>query len=218
MCKLLSAENLRQLVQEAKQKAAKRNFDQSFEMILTFKDLDLKQPLNLNEVVFLPHSFEKKSKICVIASGDLALRARNAGADLVIDAEELDRLANQKRAIRKIASNHNFFLAEASLMPKIGKILGQYFGPRGKMPTPIPPNAPIEQMLAKYRSAVRVRSRNQLAAACKVGDVKMADERIVDNALAVVDAVSKKLPMGLKNIGKVIMKLTMSPPTALQVR
>jgi large subunit ribosomal protein L1 len=215
---LLSAENLRQLVQEAKQKAAKRNFDQSFEMILTFKDLDLKQPLNLNEVVFLPHSFEKKSKICVIASGDLALRARNAGADLVIDAEELDRLANQKRAIRKIASNHNFFLAEASLMPKIGKILGQYFGPRGKMPTPIPPNAPIEQMLAKYRSAVRVRSRNQLAAACKVGDVKMADERIVDNALAVVDAVSKKLPMGLKNIGKVIMKLTMSPPTALQVR
>jgi large subunit ribosomal protein L1 len=103
-------------------------------------------------------------------------------------------------------------------MPKIGKILGQYFGPRGKMPTPIPPNAPIEQMLAKYRSAVRVRSRNQLAAACKVGDVKMADERIVDNALAVVDAVSKKLPMGLKNIGKVIMKLTMSPPTALQVR
>jgi len=218
VCKLLSAENLRQLVQEAKQKAAKRNFDQSFEMILTFKDLDLKQPLNLNEVVFLPHSFEKKSKICVIASGDLALRARNAGADLVIDAEELDRLANQKRAIRKIASNHNFFLAEASLMPKIGKILGQYFGPRGKMPTPIPPNAPIEQMLAKYRSAVRVRSRNQLAAACKVGDVKMADERIVDNALAVVDAVSKKLPMGLKNIGKVIMKLTMSPPTALQVR
>lgn len=215
---MLSAENLRQLVQEAKQKAAKRNFDQSFEMILTFKDLDLKQPLNLNEVVFLPHSFEKKSKICVIASGDLALRARNAGADLVIDAEELDRLANQKRAIRKIASNHNFFLAEASLMPKIGKILGQYFGPRGKMPTPIPPNAPIEQMLAKYRSAVRVRSRNQLAAACKVGDVKMADERIVDNALAVVDAVSKKLPMGLKNIGKVIMKLTMSPPTALQVR
>ena len=215
---MLSAENLRQLVQEARQKAAKRNFDQSFELILTFKDLDLKQPLNLNETVFLPHSFEKRSKICVIASGDLALRARNAGADLVIDAEELDRLANQKRAIRKIASNHNFFLAEASLMPKVGKILGQYFGPRGKMPTPIPPNAPLEQILSRYRSAVRVRSRNQLAAACKVGDVKMADDRIVDNALAVVDAVAKKLPMGVKNIGKVIMKLTMSPPTTLRVR
>lgn len=215
---LLSAENLRQLVQEARQKAVKRNFNQSFELILTFKDFDLKQPLNLNEVVFLPHSFEKRSKICVIASGDLALRARNAGADLIIDAEELDRLANQKRAIRKIASNHNFFLAEASLMPKVGKILGQYLGPRGKMPAPMPPNAPLEQLLSKYRSAVRVRSRNQLAAACKVGDVKMVDDKIVDNALAVVDAVAKKLPMGVKNIGKVIMKLTMSPPATLRVR
>ena len=215
---MVSAESLKQLVQEARQKAVRRSFSQSFELILTFRDLDVKQPLNLNEIVFLPHPFEKKPKVCVIASGDLALRARNAGADLVIDGDELDRLANQKRVIRKIASSYDFFLAEASLMPKVGKILGQFFGPRGKMPTPIPPNAPIEQMVARYRSAVRVRSRNQLAAACKVGDEKMADERIIDNALAVIDAVAKKLPMGLKNIGKVVMKLTMSPPSILQVR
>lgn len=215
---MLSAENLKQLVQEVRQKAVKRNFSQSFELILTFRDVDVKQPLNLNEVVFLPHSFEKRPKVCVIASGDLALRARNAGADLVIGGEELDRLANQKRMIRKIASNYDFFLAEAPLMPKVGKILGQYFGPRGKMPTPLPPNAPLEQILVRYRSAVRVRSRNQLAAACKVGDEKMADDRIVDNALVVMDAVAKKLPMGLKNIGNVVMKLTMSPPSTLKLR
>ncbi|MFN3621549.1 MAG: 50S ribosomal protein L1, partial [Nitrososphaerales archaeon] len=93
-----------------------------------------------------------------------------------------------------------------------------YFGPRGKMPTPIAPNAPLEQILERYRSAVRIRSRNQLAAACKVGDEKMADERIIDNALSVVEAVVKKLPLGLKNIGGVIIKLTMSPPAAFKVK
>ncbi|MEM4200203.1 MAG: 50S ribosomal protein L1 [Nitrososphaerales archaeon] len=215
---MLNAESVKQLVQEARRKAAKRNFNQAFELILTFKDLNPKQPININEIVFLPHPFEKKPKICVIASGDFALRARNSGADLVIEGDELDRLANQKREIRKLASNYDFFLAEASLMPKVGKILGQYFGPRGKMPTPIAPNAPLEQILERYRSAVRVRSRNQLAAACKVGDEKMADERIIDNALAVADAVVKKLPLGLKNIGGVLVKLTMSPPAAFKVK
>ncbi|MFN3621490.1 MAG: 50S ribosomal protein L1, partial [Nitrososphaerales archaeon] len=106
---MLSAESVRQLVQEARKKTVKRNFNQTFELILTFKEMNPKQPLNLNEVVFLPHPFEKRPKICVIASGDLALRARNSGADLVIDGEELDRLANQKREIRKIASNYDFF-------------------------------------------------------------------------------------------------------------
>ncbi len=215
---MLSAESVKQLVQDARKKTVKRNFTQAFELILTFKELNPKQPLNLNEVVFLPHPFEKRPRVCVIASGDLALRARNSGADLVIDGGELDRLANQKREIRKIASNYDFFLAEASLMPKVGKILGQYFGPRGKMPTPIAPTAPLEQILERYRSAVRVRSRNQLAAACKVGDEKMADERIIDNTLAVIDAVVKKLPLGLKNIGGAIIKLTMSPPATFKVK
>lgn len=215
---MLNAENVKQLVQEARKKAAKRNFTQAFELILTFKELNPKQPVNLNEVVFLPHSFERKPRVCVIASGDLALRARSAGADLVISGEELDRLANQKREIRKIASNYDFFLAEASLMPKVGKILGQYFGPRGKMPTPIAPNAPLEQILERYRTAVRVRSRGQMAASCKVGDEKMADDRIVDNALAVVDAVVKKLPLGVKNIGGAVMKLSMSPPATFKAK
>lgn len=215
---LLNAESVRQLVQEARKKAVKRNFNQAFELILMFKELNPKQPLNLNEIVFLPHPFEKRPKICVIASGDLALRARNSGADLVIDEEALDRLANRKREIRKIASSYDFFLAEAALMPKVGKILGQYFGPRGKMPTPIAPNAPLEQILEKYRSAVRVRCRNQLAAACKVGDEKMADDKVVDNVLAVVDAIVKKLPLGLRNIGGAVMKLTMSPPAVFKSR
>ncbi len=216
---MLSMQELKPLVQEARQKVSKRSFDQSFELFLVFKDLDLKkQPLNLNEVVFLPHSSSKRAKVCVIASGDLALRARKAGADHVIDSNELDRLANQKRQIRKIASEYDFFLAEAALMAKVGKVLGQYFGPRGKMPAPIAPNAPIEQLIERYRGATRIRSRNQLSAACKVGDEKMTDDRIVDNSLAVIDTVVKKLPLGFKNIGALGMKLSMSAPATLRLR
>ena len=75
----------------------KRNFQQSFELILTLKDIDVKKlDLNVNEVVFLPNKPSEESKICVFAAGDNAVRAQKAGADRVIEAGELDRLASEK--------------------------------------------------------------------------------------------------------------------------
>jgi len=194
-----------------------RNFSQSFEILISLKDIDQKKnPLNINDVVFLPHELSKKPKICVFATRDFASRSKKAGADRVIEGDELDKLAQQKRDLRKISSQYTFFLAEVSLMPKIGKIFGQFLGPRGKMPTPLPPNASVESMIERYRNAVRVRSRSQMAATCKVGDQKMADERITENSLSIIDAIEKKLPSGSKNIKNIKIKLTMSQPIAIK--
>ena len=79
----------------------KRNFQQSFELILRLKDIDVKKlDLNVNEVVFLPNKLSDVAKICVFAGGDTALRAQNAGADRVIECGELDRLASEKRSAK----------------------------------------------------------------------------------------------------------------------
>ena len=55
-------------------------------------------------------------------------------------------------------------------MPLVGKVLGQILGPRGKMPTPVPFNAPIESFLDRFRTSVRVRVRSSLAMSCKIGN------------------------------------------------
>ena len=197
----------------------KRNFSQSFEILISLKDIDQKKnPLNINDVVFLPHDLSTKPKICVFATSDFASRSKKAGADRVIEGDELDKLAGQKRDIRKICSQHTFFLAEVSLMAKIGKIFGQFLGPRGKMPAPLPPNASVESIIDQYRRAVRVRSRSQMAATCKVGDQKMADERITENSLSIIDAIEKKLPSGSKNIKNIKLKLTMSEPVTIKAK
>jgi len=172
--------------------------------------------LSINEVVYLPKT-SKEASVCVFAAGDLALRAKRSGADRVIEPEELDRLSTDKRQLRKISRDYSFFLAETSLMPKIGKAFGQYLGPRGKMPTPVPPNAPIETMIKRFRSATRVRSRGQLAIACKIGDEDMGDQDLAENTLAVLEAVERKLPSGAKNLDKVMVKMTMSEPVAIKV-
>ncbi|MDG6905943.1 MAG: 50S ribosomal protein L1 [Nitrososphaerota archaeon] len=188
----------------------KRNFQQSFELILKLKDIDVKKlDLNVNEVVFLPNKLSDVAKICVFAGGDTALRAQNAGADRVIESGELDRLASEKRSAKKLAREYQFFMADTSLMPKIGKILGQFLGPKGRMPTPIPPAAPIEAMLTRYRTAVRVKARGSLSVAGKIGDESLDDSKVAENALAVINQVEKKLPNGEKNIHSLSVKKTM---------
>jgi large subunit ribosomal protein L1 len=187
-----------------------KKFQQSFELILKLKDIDVKKTdLNINEVVFLPNKLSDLAKVCIFATGDNAVRAQRAGADRVIENAELDRLASEKRAAKKLAREYQFFLADTSLMPKIGRVLGPYLGPKGRMPTPVPPNAPLESMLSRYRTAVRIRSRGSLSVAGKVGDESLDDAKVVDNALAVITQVERKLPNGEKNIQSMTVKKTM---------
>ncbi len=189
---------------------SKRNFAQSFELILKLKDVDVKKSdLNINEIVFLPNKLSELAKICIFAAGDNAVRAQKAGADRVIEGAELDRLASEKRSAKKLAREYQFFLADTSMMPKIGKILGQFLGPKGRMPAPVPPNAPLETMLTRYRAAIRVKSRGSLSVAGKVGDESLEDSKVADNALAVISQVEKKLPNGEKNIQSMMVKKTM---------
>ncbi len=212
---MVNAKDFVKMAKEAREKSSKRGFDQSFELIITLRDIDIKKvDLNVNELIYLPHPFTKKPTVCVFAGGDLATRARKGGADRVIEVEELDKAASQKRQMKTIAKNYSFFLAETAYMPKIGKALGQYLGPRGKMPMPLPPNAPVEGMIQRFRTAVRIRSRKQLAVTGKVGDEKMTDEQIAENALAVLSNIERKMPSGANNFGRVMLKLTMSKPVA----
>ncbi|MEO9365498.1 MULTISPECIES: 50S ribosomal protein L1 [Candidatus Nitrosocaldus] len=201
--------DLLNLVKEAREKAGKRNFKQSVDLILVLKDIDVKKGFSINEVVALPHTPNKKAKVCVIASGDLALRARRANADKVIEGTELSALANNKREAKKLSSMYDFFLADTQLMPTVGKVLGPVLGPKGKMAMPLPFNAQVDAMLDRLRSSTRARTRNQLMVACRIGDEDMDDKMLAENAMAVINAVEKKLPAGERNIAEIMLKFTM---------
>jgi len=196
---------------------AKREFTQSVELIVKLREIDLKKPENrINESIELPNSLDKETKVCIIAGGDLGTRARAALADLVLAREDLDRLGKDKKETRKLASEYDFFIAEAPLMPLVGKTIGSILGPKGKMPTPVPPNAPIDQIIKSHRRLVRVRVRDQPVVQCRVGTEKMPDEKIAENAQAVFSRIEAKLERGAKNIGQVLIKTTMGEPVRVQ--
>ena len=196
------------MFKDAKSTDKERKFKQSLELIIVFKDLEVKKGFAFNETVQLPKT-DSPASVCVMASGDMGLKAKNAKADRVIDADELNKLGANKRESRKLINKFDFFLSDTKLMPAVGKSLGQLLGPRGKMPTPVPFNAPIDSFLSRFRTSIRIRVKNSLSAACKIGDESMEDSDLLANAHAVISAVEKKLPNGDRNIKKILVKTTM---------
>ena len=210
---MLSNQQLAELVKKGKEQSKERKFTQSVEAIVKLRDVDPKKTdLNINEIIYLPHPAKKQAKVCFIGTGDLAVRAKNAKADLVMDPSQLENYAGSKREAKKLARSYDFFLADTALMPRIGRVLGTALGPKGKIPTPVPPNAPVEAMIQRMRTAVRVRSRGSLGVAAKVGDSTLSEANLADNILAAVQAVVKKLPNGDRNIRTIMVKTTMGKP------
>lgn len=212
---MVNQNQLLELVKRAREGATNRNFTQSAELTVVLKDIDIKKGFSLNEVVAIPHDPSKKPSVCVIATGDMGSRARNAGVDAIMDPAELDRLGTNRREARKIVREHDFFLADTAQMATIGRSLGQFLGPKGKMPTPLPYGAPVDSIAARFKKSVRVRSKNQLNVSAKIGDEKMDDKQLAENASAIIAAIEKKLPQGDKNIRNTMVKFTMGKASKL---
>src|SRR5579875_2866496 len=144
---MINESQIAQMVTEAKKDQKERKFKQSLELIMVFKDIDVKKGFAINETVQLPKKLNQPASVCVIASGDLGLKAKGANADMVVDGAQVAQIGTNKRESRKLINGYDFFLADTTLMANVGKTLGQFMGPRGKMPTPVPFNAPIDSIL-----------------------------------------------------------------------
>ncbi|MDG6218450.1 MAG: 50S ribosomal protein L1 [Candidatus Thermoplasmatota archaeon] len=188
-----------------------RKFKQTIDVVFNLKNIDLTIPKNrIDEEVILPHGRGAKAKVGLFASGQLALDAKNI-VDLLIKPEDLEDLSDDKKKGKKIADEYDFFLAEAPLMPTIGKALGTVLGPRGKMPRPIPPQGDISDTVKKLRSTVKIRSKGNSTFHTVVGNEDMDSTQIAENIDAVVNRVEGVLERGRMNIRSVYIKTTMGP-------
>ena len=137
-------------------------------------------------------------------------------ANLVIKKSEIDGLAKDKKKLKKIIREHDWFFGEATLMVQIGKTLGAVLAPRGKMPRPIPPDIDPNPLMLAAKKNVRVQVKESPVLHIPIGSDRMDDQQIATNLDAVFNFVKEKLPRGGTNIKSIYVKLTMGP--AIKVR
>lgn len=203
-------------VREAKEKAKRRKFLQTWDLIISLKNIDLKKPENKLNLDFpLPEGRGKEAKIIFIV--DMLLLEAKKTKGLVIVKNDLERLGKNKKKLKKYADEYDWWFCEAPLMPLVGKTLGIVLGPRGKMPRPVPPKGSVQPFVELSKKMVKISLKDSPVIHVPVGTENMKDEQVVKNVLAVMNFVKEKLPKGSVNIKGAFVKLTMGPPVKLKV-
>jgi large subunit ribosomal protein L1 len=203
-------------VKAAIEKAPERKFSESVDLTINLKNIDMAQPKNrIDETILLPHGTGRKVGIAVLGKGDITTQAREAGVDLIISPEEIERLGGEPREARQVASSYRFFLAETSVMSQVGRFLGPRLGPRGRMPIPIPGGTDIRPIVERLRNSVKVRTKDKKTFHVKVGSTQMPPEQIAENIDAVLKKIEGALDQGAMNIRSVYVKTTMGPAERL---
>jgi large subunit ribosomal protein L1 len=198
-------------VKKALESSKKRNFVETVDISINLKDIDLSVPKNrVQDDVILPHGRGRPVKVCVIGGNEMVAKARSV-ADRTLTADELGKIADDKKAAKKMAAEFDYFIAEAPLMPTVGKRLGIVLAPRGKMPRPIQPGADPKPFIETLRKTITVRSKDRKTFHTAVGTAAMTPEQLAENVDAILKRLTTKLERGAMNIGSVYVKTTMGP-------
>lgn len=194
-------------------KEEKRKFTQTVDLLISLKGIDLRRD-NVSLIATIPHVFKDK-KVC----GFLENRS-----DLVktVTKAEFDKY-KEKDALKELVDEYDFFIANAKLMPAVATTFGKALGPAGKMPSPqlgvVMQETPeaIKALLEKISKSVKIRAKEP-AIKVAIGKETMKDEDLIANIKTVYEAVVNALPGKKENVRKVMIKLTMGSPVAVDVR
>lgn len=207
-------------------KPKERNFDESIDLIMNLKDLDLKDPKQrIDKELILPNpvSENRKKDLCVIADGELLVQAKNLGVD-TMSQDDLDRLNTQeKKEKKKFVKKYEFFIVEARLMPTVARYLARFLGPRGKMPKPFPAGYGIvsspeelENAIERYDRIITIQVKKHPMVQVKVGKKSMDMKKIFENIKTVVDYIVEQMPHKYNNIQSIYIKTTMGSPVKVE--
>ncbi len=198
-----------------------RKFKQSVDLIINLKDLDLKKTDTLFDLFLaLPHATGKKVKVCAFAGAELTPQAKKE-CDFTINNEDFVKYQGDKKGIKKLSNQYDYFIAQANVMADAAKVFGSVLGPRKKMPNPkagcvVPPNANLKLLVEKLQKTVRVSIKTDLAVKVKVGNQDLSDDQIADNAVLVYNTAIQNLPSDKNNVKNIMLKFTMSKPVKVQ--
>jgi large subunit ribosomal protein L1 len=202
-----------------------RKFDESIDLIINIKDVNLNDPKNrIDKEIILSNDVitADKPNICVIASDEILLEARKMGLD-TLDTEGLVKLNNEeKKYKKKFAKKYDFFVVEDKMMRDVARYLARFLGPLGKMPKPFPTgygiiSNPDDLKVAfdRYKKVIRVQMKKQPIIFTKIGKKSMEIDKLFENMKTIVDFIGDQMPHKFNNFKSMHLKSTMGKPVKI---
>lgn len=190
--KLYSLEEAVKLVKET----SVSTFDGTVEIVVRLNLDTKKNDQQLRGAIVLPHGTGKTKKVLVLAKGDAAKAATDAGADYVGDVDMITKIEKENWF------DFDVIIATPEMMPMLGK-LGKVLGPKGLMPNPKTGTVTMDTKKAVEdvkKGRVEYRTDSYANVHALVGKVSFDDEKLVDNVKAFMDVIIKSKPQAAKGI------------------
>ncbi|MBW2992701.1 hypothetical protein KY345_05785 [Candidatus Woesearchaeota archaeon] len=208
--------NLTKTIQDLKSSTQKRNFKQTVDLIVTFRNIDIKKtPVDF--MVDLHYPKGRKSSVCCFIGPEMKEEGKNCDETILVD--DFPKYVKDKKLVKQLALKHDFFIAQANLMAKVATAFGRILGTRGKMPNPkagcvVPPKTPLKPLYERLQRLVKIKAKAAFIQTV-VGSEEMPDEQIADNIMTAYNALIHHLPAEHNNIRAMKLKLTMSKPVKI---
>lgn len=206
-----------QPIEDAKKKGEGRKFTQTIDLIVNLQQMEFSKAENrFTEEVILEAG--KGKDVVIGAIGDDMISRAKALAQVHVSDSQLDGFEKNKRSMKSLVRDVDFFIADPKVMLKVGKVLGRALGPKGKMPKAIPPQMDPAVMINRLKKTTRIRLTGSPVVQVAVGTESMKSDDLKKNIDAVLVALERKLPNGKNNIKSVFVKTTMGSPVKAEFR
>lgn len=203
--KLYSLEEAVKLVKET----SISKFDGTVELAVRLNLDTKKNDQQLRGAIVLPHGTGKTKKVLVLAKGDAAKAAQEAGADFVGDVDMINKIEKENWF------DFDVIIATPEMMPLLGK-LGKVLGPKGLMPNPKTGTVTLDTKKAVEdvkKGRVEYRTDSYANVHAIVGKVSFTEEQLIDNVNAFMSVIIKSKPQAAKGVylKNVSLSSTMGP-------
>ena len=185
------------------------SFDGTVEVAMRLNIDTKKADQQLRGAIVLPKGTGKSTKVLVIARGEKATQAKEAGADYVGDVDMLEKIEKENWF------DFDTMIATPDMMPLLGK-LGRVLGPKGLMPNPKTGTVTLDvQKAVEEVKAGRVEYRADSFGIIHgvIGKVSFSDEDLLENLNAFVAAILRVKPATVKGdyVKSISIASTMGP-------
>lgn len=184
-------------------------FDSTIEVAMNLNLDTKKNDQQLRGAVVLPNGTGKSKRILVLAKGDQAKAAKDAGADFVGDIDMIQKIEQESWF------DYDVIIATPEMMPLLGKI-GKILGPKGLMPNPktgtvTTDTAKAVEEVKKGKVNYRTDSFGNVHGI--IGKASFDDAKLVENLNTFVEAIMKVKPSTVKGtyVKNVSISSTMGP-------
>jgi large subunit ribosomal protein L1 len=187
-------------------------FDETVELHINLGIDPAQSDQAVRGTVSLPHGIGKSVRVAVFCQGEKIAQAKAAGADVAGGAELVERVQKENFLDFDVA------ITTQDMMPQVAK-LGKVLGPRGLMPTPkagtvVAATADIAAVVKEFKAGkVEYRADKTGQVHVGVGKMSFADDKLVENITALMDAVRAAKPSGVKGnyVNGIVISATQCP-------